>query len=248
MTVPVSASGEVGHLQQGFNAMVAGVRERERLQTLLGHHVGADVAELALQGDLGSEQREASVLFIDVVGSTAMAERLQPAEVVGRLNDLFDVVVRVVESEGGLVNKFDGDGALCIFGAPTTIIDHATRALRAARTLLGEVQGLQSAPPRPRRGDRRRVRHGRGRSGRGRRALRVHRPRPPGEHGGPAHRPRQGARRPRAGHGGDGHRRRDATRPSGGSTAARWSCEAWPTRSGSRSPRPPEGGSRAESR
>ncbi len=147
VTVPVSASGEVGHLQQGFNVMVAGVRERERLHTLLGHHVGADVAELALQGDLGSEQRQASVLFIDVVGSTAMAERLQPAEVVGRLNDLFDVVVRVVESEGGLVNKFDGDGALCIFGAPTTIIDHATRALRAARTLLGEVQGLQSRHP-----------------------------------------------------------------------------------------------------
>jgi adenylate cyclase len=51
-------------------------------------------------------------------------------------------VVRVVEAEGGLVNKFDGDGALCVFGAPTTQADHATRALRAARALRAEVEAL----------------------------------------------------------------------------------------------------------
>ena len=147
VTVPVSASGEVGHLQQGFNAMVAGVRERERLQTLLGHHVGAEVAQLALDGELGSEQREATALFIDVIGSTAMAEQLPPADVVGRLNDLFAAVVRVVSDEGGLVNKFDGDGALCVFGAPTTQPDHATRALRAARALRREVIGLGGRHP-----------------------------------------------------------------------------------------------------
>ena len=142
VTVAVSASGEVGHLQQGFNAMVSGVRERERLQTLLGHHVGAEVAQLALEGDLGSEQREASALFIDVIGSTAMAEELSPAEVVRRLNDVFAAVVQVVGREGGLVNKFDGDGALCVFGAPSDQPDHATRALRAARSLRAEVVRL----------------------------------------------------------------------------------------------------------
>jgi adenylate cyclase len=142
VAVPVNASGELGHLQQGVNGMVAGLRERQRLQTLLGHHVGADVARLALDGDLGSEQREASALFVDVIGSTAMAERLPPDEVVQRLNDLFAEVVRVVESEGGLVNKFDGDGALCVFGAPSTLPDHATRALRTARRLRAEVARL----------------------------------------------------------------------------------------------------------
>jgi adenylate cyclase len=140
--VPVDASGELGHLQQGVNGMVAGLRERERLHTLLGHHVGAEVARLALDGDLGSEQRDATALFIDVIGSTSMAERLPPDQVVRRLNDLFARVVQVVEEEGGLVNKFDGDGALCVFGAPTTLVDHATRALRAARRLRGEVESL----------------------------------------------------------------------------------------------------------
>jgi adenylate cyclase len=147
VAVPVNASGELGHLQQGVNGMVQGLRDRERLQTLLGHHVGAEVAQLALHGDLGSEQREASALFIDVIGSTTMAEQLPPDEVVRRLNDVFEVVVRVVEAEGGLVNKFDGDGALCVFGAPTTQPDHATRVLRAARALCAEVRVLARRHP-----------------------------------------------------------------------------------------------------
>jgi adenylate cyclase len=147
VAVPVDASGELGHLQQGVNGMVAGLRERERLHTLLGHHVGAEVARLALDGELGSEQREATALFIDVIGSTSMADRLPPAEVVDRLNDLFARVVRVVEDEGGLVNKFDGDGALCVFGAPTTQPDHASRALRSARRLRSEVERLAERHP-----------------------------------------------------------------------------------------------------
>jgi adenylate cyclase len=147
VTVPVNASGEVGHLQQGVNGMVAGLRERERLQTLLGHHVGADVAQLVLDGDLGSEQLEVTALFVDVIGSTAMAEELPAGEVVQRLNDVFAVVVRVVEAEAGLVNKFDGDGALCVFGAPSRQADHATRGLRAARALRAEVEPLARRHP-----------------------------------------------------------------------------------------------------
>jgi adenylate cyclase len=141
--VGVDASGELGQVQQGVNAMVAGLRDRRRIETILGHHVGEEVAQLAVAGEtLGSEHREASVLFVDVIGSTQMAERLPPDEVVGRLNDLFAAVVSVVSAEGGLVNKFDGDGALCVFGAPTPQPDHATRALRAARALRAEVAEL----------------------------------------------------------------------------------------------------------
>ena len=146
--VSVDASGELGHVQQGVNAMVAGLREREHLATVLGRHVGQEVAELAIANEeLGSEQRQASALFVDIVGSTEMAERLTPTEVVARLNDLFDVVVRVVAAEGGLVNKLIGDGALCIFGAPSEQPDHATRALRTARALRAEVALLGDRHP-----------------------------------------------------------------------------------------------------
>ena len=132
----VDDGGEVGRLQAGFNARVTGLRERQELRDLFGRHVGVDVARQALsQTGLGGEQRVASTLFVDLIGSTGLAEHRPVAEVVGTLNALFDAVVDVVGTEGGWVNKFEGDGALCVFGAPVGQADHAARALRAARQL-----------------------------------------------------------------------------------------------------------------
>src|SRR5262245_54146627 len=138
----VDDGGEVGGVQSGFNRMVAGLRERRQLHDLFGRHVGREVATQALERGSGlrGEQADASVVFVDLVGSTAMAEVLPPDEVVQTLNDFFDVVVRAIDAEGGWVNKFEGDGALCIFGVPGTQPDHAARALRSAR-LLAEALG-----------------------------------------------------------------------------------------------------------
>jgi adenylate cyclase len=149
VVLPVDDGGEVGEVQAGFNNMVTGLRERARLQDLFGRHVGEEVARRALeQGTgLGGEQREASAVFVDLIGSTAMSEVLPPAEVVATLNDFFDVVVRTVTAEGGWVNKFEGDGALCVFGVPGRQPDHAARALRAARRLNDELQTLRDRHP-----------------------------------------------------------------------------------------------------
>lgn len=145
----VDDGGEVGEVQSGFNRMVAGLRERRQLRDLFGRHVGHQVATQALARGSGlrGEQADASVVFVDLVGSTAMAEVLPPDEVVQTLNDFFDVVVRSVDAEGGWVNKFEGDGALCIFGVPGTQPDHAARALRAARLLDAAVGDLAECHP-----------------------------------------------------------------------------------------------------
>jgi adenylate cyclase len=149
VTITVDRAGDLGELQSGVNRMVEGLRERQRLAELFGKHVGTEVAQRAIAQGTGvdSEQREASALFVDLIGSTALAEVLPPHEVVRTLNAYFDAVVRVVSAEGGWVNKFEGDGALCIFGAPAIQPDHAARALRAARTLHRELQALMSQYP-----------------------------------------------------------------------------------------------------
>jgi adenylate cyclase len=74
-------------------------------------------------------------MFIDMVGSTELAHERPPAEVVEVLNEFFCVVVAVVADENGSVNKFVGDAALCVFGAPLPHDDAAGAALRAAREL-----------------------------------------------------------------------------------------------------------------
>jgi adenylate cyclase len=145
-TVRVDDTGEVGELQRGFNQMVAGLRERERLADLFGRHVGLEVAQRALQegAALGGETREISALFVDIIGSTTMARERSAPDVVALLNQFFAIVISCIDAEGGWVNKFEGDGALCVFGAPVSQDDHAARALRAARQIARSLHDIDA--------------------------------------------------------------------------------------------------------
>jgi adenylate cyclase len=135
---------QIGRLQTGFNRMVAGLAERDRLRDLFGRHVGFDVAQRALEegASLSGDVVEAAVLFIDLVGSTKLAESLPPQEVAEVLNDFFRIVVGAVDEHSGLINKFEGDAALAIFGAPLKMSQPASAALATARTLGTELRRL----------------------------------------------------------------------------------------------------------
>ncbi|WP_203335476.1 adenylate/guanylate cyclase domain-containing protein [Nocardioides limicola] len=137
VAVPIYDATEIGHLQAGFNRMAGGLRERDALRDLFGRHVGEEVARNALAGGvrLGGEVRHVGVLFVDIIGSTGLAQQRAPEEVVQLLNRFFDVVIDVVDSHDGWVNKFEGDAALAIWGAPTAVPDMATSVLKAARVL-----------------------------------------------------------------------------------------------------------------
>jgi len=133
---------ELGELQSGFNAMVGGLRERERVRDLFGRHVGREVA-LAAERErptLGGEERHVAVVFIDIVGSTKLVTRRPAAEIVTLLNRFFGVVVEEVDRHCGLVNKFEGDGALAIFGAPNHLDNPEDHALAAARCIADRLR------------------------------------------------------------------------------------------------------------
>ena len=134
-------ASELGLLQAGFNDMVRELSERQRMRDLFGRYVGEDVARRALERgtELGGQERDVAVLFIDLVGSTRLAATHPPGEVVGLLNEFFNVVVETVQKHGGFVNKFLGDAALCIFGAPLEHPDAAGAALAASRELHDEL-------------------------------------------------------------------------------------------------------------
>jgi adenylate cyclase len=148
--VTVFDGTELGLLQAGFNDMALGLREREALRDMFGRHVGKEVAAAAAEGrvQLGGETRVVSVLFIDLIGSTAYATERSPAEVVETLNRFLTVVVAEVDEHGGFVNKFIGDAALAIFGAPVEQEQHAAAALGASRRiaerLVAEVPEIEA--------------------------------------------------------------------------------------------------------
>jgi adenylate cyclase len=134
-------ASELGLLQAGFNDMVRDLAERQRLRDLFGRYVGEDVARRALERgtELGGQERDAAVLFVDLVGSTQLAATIPAADVVSLLNEFFRVVVDTVNRHGGFVNKFLGDAALCIFGAPIEHPDASGAALAASRELHDEL-------------------------------------------------------------------------------------------------------------
>lgn len=134
-------ASELGLLQAGFNDMVRDLAERQRLRDLFGRYVGEDVARRALERgtELGGQERDVAVLFVDLVGSTQLASTIPASEVVNLLNEFFRVIVDTVMKHGGFVNKFQGDAALAIFGAPIEHPDASGAALAASRELHDEL-------------------------------------------------------------------------------------------------------------
>lgn len=139
--VPIYDASEIGVLQAGFNDMIADLEERQRLRDLFGRYVGEDVARRALQygPELGGVEQYVAVLFVDLVGSTRLAATAGAEVVVLLLNEFFREVVEAVDLHGGFVNKFQGDAALAVFGAPLNQDDPAGAALAAARELRARL-------------------------------------------------------------------------------------------------------------
>src|SRR5258705_12920441 len=132
---------ELGELQRGFNSMVDGLRERERVRDLFGRYVGREVAAAAelRRPRLGGEERHVAVIFVDIIGSTQLVTGRPATDVVDLLNRFFAVIVDEVDRHHGFVNKFEGDAALAVFGAPNDLDSPADEALAAGRAIARRI-------------------------------------------------------------------------------------------------------------
>ena len=91
------------------------------------------------------ERRFVSIVFVDMVGFTSLAERLDPEDVQARLRPYHDAVRSEIESFGGIVEKFIGDAVVGMFGAPVAHGDDAERAVRAALTVRDTIEAMDEA-------------------------------------------------------------------------------------------------------
>jgi adenylate cyclase len=122
---------------------VASERQTHReVVDLFGRHVSQQVvSELVDRADrgqleLGGEVREVTVMFCDVRGYTTFSQGLDPAELVGILNQSFDAIVTSVTGNAGIVNKFNGDALMAFWNAPHEQPDPAYLACCAARDAI----------------------------------------------------------------------------------------------------------------
>jgi adenylate cyclase len=91
---------------------------------------------------LPGERRQVTMLNSDIAGFSALSQSMEAEELVRFLNDYFARMIDAVLENGGNIDKFQGDGMLVVFGAPNPQVDHAQRALAAARAMLKEIDIL----------------------------------------------------------------------------------------------------------
>ncbi len=148
---PVRTGDELEDLANGFNRMVDGLKERDNLRTTFGKYMTASVMDHLLAGkvSLGGESLKVTILFTDIRSFTSISEKMDPQHLVGLLNEYFSEMVAIVMDEGGVVDKYIGDGIMA---------RHLRRACawaggrgqRRARCRPGCAKGAQVAERAPR--------------------------------------------------------------------------------------------------
>jgi class 3 adenylate cyclase len=99
----------------------------------------------AAQGAIEGERKQVTVLFCDLAGSTAIAERLDPEEYRSLLEGYLDLVFGEIARFDGLVNHIAGDGVMALFGAPIAHEDAPQRGVRAALAIHEGIARLNAA-------------------------------------------------------------------------------------------------------
>ena len=130
----IQTGDELEDLATGFNTMVDGLKERDKLRTTFGKYMTAAVMEHLLNGkvSLGGETLQVTILFTDIRSFTTISEKMDAQALVGLLNEYFTDMVGIVMKEDGVVDKYIGDAIMAVFGAPVPKPNDAVNAVRAA--------------------------------------------------------------------------------------------------------------------
>lgn len=142
----IESSDELGELAESVNNMASGLAEKEKVRDLLGKVVSQEIAEELLNNpvELGGEERVVTVLFSDIRGFTSYCEGLPPKEVLTALNEVLSSISNIIEAHSGVVDKFQGDAVMALFGAPVTGQDDAGNAVAAAAEIVATLDSLDS--------------------------------------------------------------------------------------------------------
>jgi len=136
-SLPRSVFRELDEVSQAFNSMTTALR------TVAAYVPASLVTRLvhdANSGPTPPEEREISVMFTDIVGFTALSEKLKPTAVARLLNEHFSLIDECVAREGGMVDKYIGDSVMAFWGAPERQPDHATRACQSALAIFEAIE------------------------------------------------------------------------------------------------------------
>lgn len=144
---PIIAGSIIHFAATSFRILVIN-RERREVRRAFGQYLSPSLlyriehTRNALR--LGGDDRELTMMFVDVRGFTELSERLQPAEVVRFLNTLLDALSRHVTANEGTLDKFIGDSIMAFWNAPVDVSNHPAKAVRAALAMRETLASLNA--------------------------------------------------------------------------------------------------------
>ena len=153
LTIQINASStdEIAALTQSFNTMVAGLREKERIQSTFSQYVDPRVVKGLLENQattLSGERRVMTVFFSDLEGFTQICEQMTPTGVVRFLNQYFTLMSESIRDNKGILDKFIGDGIMAFWGPPfTEENEHAKLACLSALEQMGRLETFRRMLP-----------------------------------------------------------------------------------------------------
>jgi adenylate cyclase len=144
---PIVAASIIHFAATSFRILVID-RERREVRKAYGQYLSPSLLHRIEHNPdalrLGGDDRELTVMFVDVRGFTTLSERLQPAEVVRFLNTLLDALSRHVVANEGTLDKFIGDSIMAFWNAPVDVADHPAKAVRAALAMRETLATLNA--------------------------------------------------------------------------------------------------------
>ena len=145
--VRVTSRDEIGELATSVNSMARGLAEKEKVRELLGKVVSHQIAEQLLNNpvELGGEERIVTILFSDIRGFTSFCEGLPPQQVLQELNKMLSLISNIIEANAGVVDKYNGDAVMALFGAPIQNANDASNAMAASLQIIAAMATLGTA-------------------------------------------------------------------------------------------------------
>ena len=143
---PLTTRSRIREVQRLADAMRAAKAGLQTFGLYVPKELVRQVLASGAEPSLGGEERDLTIMFLDLDGFTSFAENSTPDEITQLLSDFFSLASQEIAAGGGCVDKFIGDGIMAIWNAPVLTPDHAMRACQCAlniQTRLTQANGLR---------------------------------------------------------------------------------------------------------
>ncbi len=133
---------EIKQLLSSFQDMIEGMKEKEKMSGVLNKVVSKEIAQEILKGDvhLGGEEREVTMLFVDIRGFTKLTQNMEPQDIIQLLNMCMTKLSQVIEENKGVIDKYLGDGIMALYGAPISYKESALSAVVSGMEMISIIQ------------------------------------------------------------------------------------------------------------